>query len=220
MRPAACTDSRPPVPAGTSAGGRSHGAAALDVASYMRVVRNLCDRGGLAYVPPTVLSRRRRRVSVARVRGRRRHARIIVTAGALREPPENMRWTVAHELGHVAQPPSPLVAITAGLVLAPALAVAGLTTGSRLLPVLGLLLGLGLVLLGCALSRRAERAADRFALDLLARGDGSVPTGLRPLAPCEHPTGLVYLFETHPRTCERLALLDAAAPAPGDLLAR
>lgn len=160
---------------------------------------------------PSVVLSHRVGVSAARLRGRRGRARILITPAALREPRENVRWTVAHELGHFAQRSWSLVAVVAGLVSAPGLAAASVAASSQIMSMLSVVAGAALILLGCALSRRAEREADAFALDLLTLAYGGIPEGLRPLAPCEHPTGLVYLIATHPRTCERLARIDAAA---------
>lgn len=168
----------------------------------------------------------------AALAGLGRTRRVLVSDTLLAShPDEEIELILAHELGHqvghdlwrgiVAQ----TLVVALGLfvasrvmvVLAPRLGWSGVADVAGL-PVLLLAAGLlSLVLLPVvnALSRRMERAADRFAVELTGNGVGFATAmrrlGAQNLAE-EHPSRLArWLFYTHPPVAERIAAARAWA---------
>jgi len=140
---------------------------------------------------------------------------VLVTSALLDQAgSENeLAFVLAHELGHV-EARDPLRALGRGLLVALALAALGGTDGSAIV-------GSAATLGELAFSREQERAADRFALALVAAEYGHVAGASDFLArlPDARPAGgaerAVSWLATHPRSADRVAELDALAAAAG-----
>jgi Zn-dependent protease with chaperone function len=140
---------------------------------------------------------------------------VLVTSGLLaRAGSENeLAFVLAHELGHVVER-DPLRALGRGLLVALALGALGGAAGSAIA-------GSAAALGERAFSREQERAADRFALALVAAEYGHVAGAsdfLRRL-PDAGPAGTAERaagwLSTHPRSDDRVAELLALARAEG-----
>jgi len=162
-------------------------------------------------------SRRTRKVN-AYVSGIGRTRRVVVWDTLLSAPRDELEVVVAHELGHrrmrhVSQG-------TALAMLGAALFVVVLRLvrphpephDAALVLLVGSLLELATLPFGSALSRRWERAADRFSLRLTADGSAFARVhrrlALANLSDLKPPKWLYYALFTHPTPPERLA--DAA----------
>ena len=140
---------------------------------------------------------------------------VLVTSGLLEEAgSENeLAFVLAHELGHV-EARDPLRALGRGLLVALALAAAGGSDGAAIA-------GFAAALGERVFSREQERAADRFALALVAAEYGHVAGAsdfLRRL-PDAGPAGAAERaaswLATHPRSDDRVAELLALTRAEG-----
>jgi STE24 endopeptidase len=167
-------------------------------------------------------SRRTRKVN-AYVTGLGRTRRIVVTDTLLAAAPTaEVRTVVAHELGHRRERHlllgtllSVLGAVAATIVVWATLGTDAADPGRLpLVLLLGFALGLAALPLLTAISRRWERRADRFALELTGEYD-AFASAFRRLAATNlsdlDPPALVYsLLFTHPTTAERLAAIEEA----------
>ena len=167
-------------------------------------------------------SRRTRKVN-AYVAGLGRTRRIVVTDTLLAAAPvAEVRTVVAHELGHRRERHLLLATLLSVVGAVAATIVVWATLGTeaadphRLPLVLLLGFGLGLAALppSAAISRRWERTADRYALELTGEHD-AFASAFRRLAATNlsdlDPPALVYsLLFTHPTTAERLAAIEEA----------
>jgi Zn-dependent protease with chaperone function len=140
---------------------------------------------------------------------------VLVTSGLLAQAgSENeLAFVLGHELGHV-EGRDPLRALGRGLLVALALAALGGSDGS-------VIAGSAAALGERAFSRAQERAADRFALALVAAEYGHVAGAsdfLRRL-PDAGPAGAAERaagwLSTHPRSDDRVAELEALARTEG-----
>ena len=157
---------------------------------------------------------RRTRKENAYVSGLGRTRRVVLWDTLLGAEPEEVELVVAHELGH-----RRMRHVSQGTALAAAGAVAFVLVlrlvrphpaadDAALVVLLGTLLELLALPLGAALSRRWERAADRFALALVPKLEvaASLHRGLAlaNLADLEPPRWLYYWLFSHPTPPERL----------------
>ena len=140
--------------------------------------------------------------------------RVVLWDTLLAAPPDEVAVVLAHELGHRVQRH---VAALTGLAMAGAAAFVGVLRLVRphpaprdtaLVLLLGLVLELAALPAASALSRRFERAADRFSLTLT--GDRAafvrlhVRLGRRNLADLDPPKWLYYWLSSHPTPPERI----------------
>jgi predicted Zn-dependent protease len=140
---------------------------------------------------------------------------VLVTSALLAQASsENeLAFVLAHELGHV-EARDPLRGLGRGLLVALALAALGGSDGSAIASSAATLGEL-------AFSREQERAADRFALALVAAEYGHVAGASDFLArfpdaaPAKRAERAVSWLATHPRSADRVAELDALASAAG-----
>ena len=192
----------------------------LQDATLAAELRRLAERAGVPVRDVLVQdTSRRTRKANAYVSGLARTRRVVVSDTLLEQAsPAEVRLVVAHELGHQRE---------RHVLLGTLLAIAGAVTGTVVVwALLGtrvgdphqvplvLLIGLGIALISlpalAAISRRWERAADRFSLELT--GDPAAyaavfrrlaHTNLTDLDP---PRLLYLLLFTHPTPSERLAV--------------
>ena len=192
----------------------------LQDATLAAELRRLAERAGVPVRDVLVQdTSRRTRKANAYVSGLARTRRVVVSDTLLEQAsPAEVRLVVAHELGHQRE---------RHVLLGTLLAIAGAVTGTVVVwALLGtrvgdphqvplvLLIGLGIALISlpalAAISRRWERAADRFSLELT--GDTVAyaavfrrlaHTNLTDLDP---PRLLYLLLFTHPTPSERLAV--------------
>jgi predicted Zn-dependent protease len=140
---------------------------------------------------------------------------LLVTSALLAEArSENeLAFVLAHELGHV-EARDPLRALGRGTLVALALAALGGTDGAAIA-------GSAAALGERVFSREQERAADRFALALVAAEYGHVAGASAFLArlPDAGPAGAAERaaswLATHPRSHDRVAELEALARSAG-----
>ena len=191
----------------------------LQDAALAQELRRLAERAGVPVREVLVQdTSRRTRKANAYVSGLARTRRVVVSDTLLeRASPAEVRLVVAHELGHRRDR-----YVLLGTLLAMAGAVAATVIVWRLLGTrvadphlvpLVLLIGLGIGLTALpavtAVSRRWERAADRYSLELT--GDrAAYETAFRRLAltnltDLDPPRLLYVLLFTHPTPPERLA---------------
>lgn len=135
---------------------------------------------------------------------------------------EEIETVIAHELGHHvnqdiwkrilwASATSLIAFYLTNLFLQPATEFMGLTTDIESLPIFVLLLGLIYGILNPILnwfSRKAERKADRFALELTdnpqAQADSFIKLAQQNLSPAAPPLFKKILFHDHPSPLERV----------------
>jgi STE24 endopeptidase len=187
----------------------------LDDAALAGSLRSLADRAGVPVRDVLVAdASRRTRKQNAYVSGLGRTRRVVLFDTLLREATEpEVAVVVAHELGHRRHRDVARLTLLAMAGFAAAALIAWpLDPSPRRIPVL--LLAWGLLELAAlpataAFSRRIERRADRFALDL-TRDPAAFEAAFRRLARANladlDPPRLVYaLLFTHPTPPERLA---------------
>jgi STE24 endopeptidase len=183
-------------------------------------LRRTAERAGVPVREVLVADASRRTTKQnAYVSGIGRTRRVVLWDTLLDAPPEEVELVVAHELGH-----RRMHHVRQGTLLAMAGAVVFIAVLRLVRPQpepndagLVLLLGAGLELaalpLGAALSRRWERAADRFSLAVV--GDAAVfealhrRLALANLADLRPPKWLYYAVFTHPTPSQRLAAAKA-----------
>jgi len=192
----------------------------LERSALVARLRTLADRAGspVREILVADASRRTARRN-AYVSGLGRTRRVVVWDTLLDEPEDEIAVVVAHELGHRAR--RHVAWLTALAMVAAAAFVLGLrlvvarptpddTAGILLL---GFLCELALLPFGSALSRRFERSADRFSLELTH--DPAAYTSLHRrlalanLAELEPPRLLYYWFFSHPTPPERLRAVES-----------
>jgi Zn-dependent protease with chaperone function len=191
----------------------------LQDAALAGELRRLAERAGAPVRDVLVedTSRRTRKAN-AYVSGLARTRRVVVSDTLLEQaPPAEVRLVVAHELGHRRERHVLLGTLLAMVGAVTATVVVWALLGTRVadphrVPLV-LLIGLGIGLTSLpavtAVSRRWERAADRYSLELT--GDrAAYETAFRRLArtnltDLDPPRPLYLLLFTHPTTPERLA---------------
>jgi STE24 endopeptidase len=179
-------------------------------------LRRTAERAGVPVRDVLVADASRRTTKQnAYVSGIGRTRRVVLWDTLLDTPPDEVELVVAHELGH-----RRLHHVRRSTILAMAAAVAfvGILRVVRphpephdaaLVLLLGTVLELAVSPLGAALSRRWERAADRFSLAVV--GDAAVfealhrRLALANLADLQPPKWLYYAVFTHPTPPQRLA---------------
>ena len=179
-------------------------------------LRRTADRAGVPVRDVLVADASRRTTKQnAYVSGIGRTRRVVVWDTLLDVPPEEVELVVAHELGHrrmrhVAQ--GTALAMLAAVVFVAVLRLVRphpQPHDAALVLLLGTLLELPAAPLGAALSRRWERAADRFSLAVV--GDARIfealhrRLALANLADLQPPKWLYYALFTHPTPPQRLA---------------
>jgi STE24 endopeptidase len=191
----------------------------LKDAALARELRRLAERAGVPVRDVLVQdASRRTRKANAYVSGLARTRRVVVSDTLLEQAsPAEVRLVVAHELGHRRDRHVLLGTLLAMVGAVTATVVVWALLGTRVadphqVP-LALLIGLGLGLTSLpavtAVSRRWERAADRYSLELT--GDrAAYETAFRRLAETnladlDPPRPLYLLLFTHPTPPERLA---------------
>jgi STE24 endopeptidase len=189
----------------------------LDDEALARELRDLADRAGAPVRDVLVAdaSRRTKKVN-GYVSGVGKTRRVVLFDTLLEQssPPE-VRLVVAHELGHrrerhVLKGTLLAMGSTAAFVFF-LWAVVGMPEPDEIPLIFLLSIALQLVVLplGAALSRRWERVADRFALDLT--GDAGVfeetfrTLALANLSDLDPPRALYYALFSHPTVPERIA---------------
>jgi Zn-dependent protease with chaperone function len=181
-------------------------------------LRSLAERAGVPVRDVLVQdASRRTRKANAYVSGLARTRRVVVSDTLLEQAsPEEMRLVVAHELGHRRDRHVLLGTLLAIVGAVTATIVVWALLGTRVtdphqVPLV-LLIGLGIGLTSLpavtAVSRRWERAADRFSLELTA-DRAAYETAFRRLArtnltDLDPPRLLYLLLFTHPTPPERL----------------
>ncbi len=191
----------------------------LQDATLAAELRRLAQRAGVPIRDVLVQdTSRRTRKANAYVSGLARTRRVVVSDTLLEgASPAEVRLVVAHELGHQRERHvlfgtqlAMAGAVTAAVVV---WALLGTRVGDPTRIPLVLLIGLGIALASLpaltALSRRWERAADRYSLEL-TRDRAAYATAFRRLAQTNltdlDPPRLLYLLLfTHPTPPERLA---------------
>jgi STE24 endopeptidase len=189
----------------------------LDDAALARELRDLADRAGAPVREVLVAdaSRRTKKVN-AYVSGVGKTRRVVLFDTLLgKSSPAEATLVVAHELGHrkarhVLKGTLLAMASTAAFVLFVWLVLgAAEPTEIPLIVLLSVALQLVALPLGASLSRRWERVADRFALDLT--GDAGVfeetfrTLALANLSDLDPPRALYYALFSHPTVPERIA---------------
>ena len=191
----------------------------LEDAALARELRRLAEQAGVPVRDVLVQdASRRTRKANAYVSGLARTRRVVVSDTLLeRASPAEVRLVVAHELGHRRDRHVLLGTLLAMVGALSATVVVWALLGTRVadphqVPLL-LLIGLGIGLTSLpattAVSRRWERAADRYSLELT--GDrAAYETAFRRLArmnlaDLDPPRPLYLLLFTHPTPPERLA---------------
>jgi Zn-dependent protease with chaperone function len=191
----------------------------LKDAALARELRRLAERAGVPVRDVLVQdASRRTRKANAYVSGLARTRRVVVSDTLLEQAsPAEVRLVVAHELGHRRDRHVLLGTLLAMMGAVTAALVVWALLGTRVadphqVPVV-LLIGLGIGLTSLpavtAVSRRWERAADRYSLELT--GDrAAYETAFRRLArtnltDLDPPRLLYLLLFTHPTPPERLA---------------
>ncbi|HEU0304753.1 MAG TPA: M48 family metalloprotease [Gaiellaceae bacterium] len=180
-------------------------------------LRDLAERAGAPVRDVLVADASRRTTKVnAYVSGVGRTRRVVLFDTLLeRASPPEVKLVVAHELGHrkrrhVLQGTILAMAGAALAVLA-VWAIVGAPEPGDIPEVLliGALLELAALPLGAALSRRWEREADRFALDLTGDRDVFEQTfrelAIANLSDLDPPRALYYALFSHPTVPERIA---------------
>ena len=191
----------------------------LQDATLTAELRRLAERAGVPIRDVLVQdASRRTRKANAYVSGLARTRRVVVSDTLLEQAsPAEVRLVVAHELGHRRQRHVLLGTLLAMAGAATATVVVWVLLGTRVgdphrIPLV-LLIGLGLALVSLpaltGISRRWERAADRYSLELTA-DRAAYATVFRRLAQTNltdlDPPRLLYLLLfTHPTPPERLA---------------
>jgi STE24 endopeptidase len=188
----------------------------LEDATLARELRSLADRAGAPVRDVLVADASRRTTKVnAYVSGVGKTRRVVLFDTLLEQSsPAETKLVVAHELGHrrarhVLKGTLLAMATTAGFVFL-LWAVIGRPEASEIPLIFLLAAALQLVALplGAALSRRWERVADRFALDLM--GDAGVfeeafrTLALANLSDLDPPRALYYALFSHPTIPERI----------------
>jgi STE24 endopeptidase len=194
----------------------------LDDARLAQELRELAQRGGMPIRDVLVADASRRTVKTnAYVSGLGPTRRVVVWDTLLRTAGEReLKLVVAHELGHrrerhVVKGTALAVAGAVAAVLVIWLAV-GTPEPSDYPQVALLLIALELpaLPLGAALSRRWERTADRYSLELTDDRDAYIRTHVAlarsNLADLDPPRLAYLTLFTHPTPPERLALADGA----------
>ena len=189
----------------------------LDDQALARELTQLAERAGAPVRDVLVAdaSRRTKKVN-AYVSGVGRTRRVVVFDTLLGESsPEETKLVVAHELGHrrarhVLKGTLLAMASISVFVLFVWLVVGAVQPAEiPLIVLLSVVLQLVAAPLGAALSRRWERVADRFALDLT--GDAGVfektfrTLALANLSDLDPPRALYYALFSHPTVPERIA---------------
>jgi STE24 endopeptidase len=190
----------------------------LDDETLAVALRDLADRAGAPVRDVLVAdaSRRTKKVN-AYVSGVGRTRRVVLFDTLLdRSSPAEVVVVVAHELGHrrarhVLKGTLLAMASTATFVFFPWVVVGTLEPSEiPLVLLLAAVLQLVTLPLGTALSRRWERVADRFALDLT--GDAGVfedtfrTLAIANLLDLDPPRAVYYALNSHPTVPERIAL--------------
>ena len=191
----------------------------LQDATLAAELRRLAQRAGVPIRDVLVQdTSRRTRKANAYVSGLARTRRVVVSDTLLEgASPAEVRLVVAHELGHQRERHvlfGTLLAMASAVTAAVVVwALLGTRVGDPTRIPLVLLIGLGIALASLpaltALSRRWERAADRYSLEL-TRDRAAYATAFRRLAQTNltdlDPPRLLYLLLfTHPTPPERLA---------------
>jgi STE24 endopeptidase len=179
-------------------------------------LRRTAERAGVPVRDVLVADASRRTTKQnAYVSGIGRTRRVVLWDTLLDAPPEEVELVVAHELGH-----RRMRHVQRGTILAMAGAIVFVAVlrlvrphpephDAALVLLVGSLLELPALPLGAALSRRWERAADRFSLTVT--GDPAVfaavhrRLALANLADLRPPKWLYYALFTHPTPPQRLA---------------
>jgi STE24 endopeptidase len=183
-------------------------------------LRRTAERAGVPVRDVLVADASRRTTKQnAYVSGIGRTRRVVLWDTLLDVPPEEVELVVAHELGHrrmhhVRQ--STILAMAGAVVFVAVLRLVRPHPephDAALVLLLGTILEFAAMPLGAALSRRWERAADRFSLAIV--GDGAVfealhrRLALANLADLRPPKWLYYALFTHPTPPQRLAAAKA-----------
>jgi STE24 endopeptidase len=189
----------------------------LEDAALTAELRSLADRAGAPVRDVLVAdaSRRTKKVN-AYVSGVGKTRRVVLFDTLLdQSSPAETKLVVAHELGHrrarhVLKATVLAMAAAAGFVLVLWWVMGAPEPGEiPEIMLLAAVLQLGSLPLGAALSRRWERVADRFALDLT--GDAGVFEGtfrtlaIANLSDLDPPRALYYALFSHPTVPERIA---------------
>ncbi len=169
---------------------------------------------------------RRTTASNAYVTGLGRTKRVVLYDNLLKDfEPEEVRFVVAHELGHVRYRDVPngllylaLVAPFGVLAAARLAAALGARPDARAVPAAALAFGLlvpGVGAISNQLSRAVERRADAFALRVTGDPRTQIAfqrrISVRNLGDPDPPAWAHALFGTHPTTLERIGAAEAAA---------
>jgi STE24 endopeptidase len=189
-------------------------------------VEGLAERAGVRVDRVLVMdASRRTTASNAYVTGLGPTKRVVLFDTLLRDfDPAQVDFVVAHELAHVRHRDVPralgLLAVAAPALTWTIARLSGARADAGALPRLSLAAGVVAPLFGIlanAVSRRAERRADRFAMDLVEDPRAQIAFQrdicVRNVAEPEPPRWVRVVFGSHPTTLERIAMAEAAASA-------